>query len=289
VSPALIAHLVQVAAEPAQPTMTTAETVLFWIVAPIIVIAASSLLWVRRAVYVAASVMLTMVGLAFLYVANSAPFLGVVQVVVYTGAIMMLFVFVLMLVGVDVADSFIEEIRGQRFAAVICGIGLAAVLGGALWAATLPDSLGIPEPGEGGNPRAVAEVLFSDYPFTLEIVGTLLIIAAVGAVVMTHRVRLRPHVGQKERSIARFKSGGIVTPFPAPGVYAGHNAVDVAAVDADGEVIETSVPEVLRMRGQVRRVDPYTQRAVALGGPKPQGLLPGERPIPSEPEGGDAA
>ena len=70
----------------------------------------------------------TMLSLAVLYLAQDAPFLGVVQVVVYTGAVMMLFLFVLMLVGVDSGDSLVETLRGQRIAAVLVGIGFGALL-----------------------------------------------------------------------------------------------------------------------------------------------------------------
>jgi NADH-quinone oxidoreductase subunit J len=233
--------------------MSTAELVLFWIVAPIAVVASSALLFAKRAVVAAVCVVATMVCLAVLYVALDAPFLGIAQVVVYTGAIMMLFVFVIMLVGVDVADSFTEAIRGQRLAAVVCALGLGAVLIGAVVRAVLPDPVGIPEAESGGNPGDVAALIFSDYPFTLELVGTLLIVAAVGAVVLTHRRRLEPKKGQKELSVERVAAGTQVTPYPAPGVYAGRNAVDVPAIDAAGRPLLTSVPESVRVRGQVQR------------------------------------
>jgi NADH-quinone oxidoreductase subunit J len=242
--------------------MSTSEQVLFWIVAPIVVAGALALLVSKRAVVIACSIVLTMVGLAFLYVGMNAPFLGVVQVVVYTGAIMMLFVFVLMLVGVDISDSFVETIRGQRWIGAVGGLGLLAVLVGAVTSATLPDG---PVEKAVGEPRAVAEYLFSNYPFTLEITGTLLIVAAMGAVVLTHKTRLAKSVSQTERSIKRFRDGGQLTPYAAPGVYARHNAADIPAVDASGRPIETSVPSVVRMRGQTRRL-----RGVA------QDLLPAE-------------
>ena len=69
-----------------------------------------------------------MICLAVLYLAQDAPFLGVVQVVVYTGAVMMLFLFVLMLVGVDSGDSLVETLRGQRVAAVLAGLGFGVLL-----------------------------------------------------------------------------------------------------------------------------------------------------------------
>ena len=101
---------------------TSAEAVLFWVLGPVMVLAALGLLFARKAVHAAMSVVVVMISLAFLYVAQDAPFLGVVQVVVYTGAIMMLFLFVLMLVGVDAADSLVETIRGQRWIGLLAGM-----------------------------------------------------------------------------------------------------------------------------------------------------------------------
>jgi NADH-quinone oxidoreductase subunit J len=268
--------------EVAAGAMSTAETVLFWVVAPLAVASASALVWAKRAVVAAVCVVVTMVCLAILYVALDAPFLGVAQVVVYTGAVMMLFVFVIMLVGVDVADSFTELIRGQRAASAVFAVGLLVVLVGAVVRATLPDPAGTPEAGDGGNPGEVAALVFSDYPFTLELVGTLLIVAAVGAVVLTHRSRLGPKRTQRELSIERVRAGAQVPPLPAPGVYAGRNAADVPAIDADGLAIPSSVPESLRVRGQARRVIGFAQAPFELG-PAPE---PAPEPDP-EPEGGD--
>ncbi|MDR2374296.1 MAG: NADH-quinone oxidoreductase subunit J [Bifidobacteriaceae bacterium] len=251
--------------------MTTAEQFLFWIVSPIVVAGASALLFAKRAVLAACSIMVTMVGLAFLYVGLGAPFLGVVQVVVYTGAIMMLFVFVLMLVGVDVSDSFIETIRGQRWLGAVFGIGLAAVLAGAVVRSTFTARAGADsarELAESGNVGGVAGLLFSDFAFTLEITGCLLVIAAMGAVIMTHRTRLTKPVTQPELMRQRAKRGLRLTPEPAPGNYARHNAADVPALDAEGRIIENSVPSALRIRGQVHTVRGLGQDLLP-GGPPP--------------------
>ena len=115
---------------------TTAEAVLFWTLGPIMVLAALSLLFAKKAVHAALAVIVVMISLAFLYVAQDAVFLGVVQVVVYTGAVMMLFLFVLMLVGVDSSDSLVETIRGQRWIGLLAGIGLGVVLVGVVGRAT---------------------------------------------------------------------------------------------------------------------------------------------------------
>src|SRR6188508_1205619 len=100
----------------------------FWILAPIMVIAALGILFVRKAVHAALLLAVVMISLAVLYAALDAPFLFAVQIIVYTGAILMLFLFVVMLVGVDASDSVVETIRGQRVFAVIVGLVFAAMM-----------------------------------------------------------------------------------------------------------------------------------------------------------------
>ncbi|MDR0432919.1 MAG: NADH-quinone oxidoreductase subunit J [Bifidobacteriaceae bacterium] len=264
----------------ASGAMSSAEMILFWVVAPIAVISASALIFARRAVTAAVCLVATMVCLAVLYVALDAPFLAMAQVVVYTGAVMMLFVFVLMLVGVDVSDSARETIRGQRMATIVFGIGLVAVFGGAIFRAVLPAPVGIRQEQSGNNPEHVASMIFADYPFTLELVGVLLIAAALGAVVMTHRTRLTPRRTQRERSKERVRSSQ-VTPYPAPGVYAGRNATDVPAVDAEGRAIETSVPDAIRARGQARQLTGIAHLEIeSAEPPEPDPDAPSRAPEP---------
>jgi len=85
----------------------------FWVLAPIMVAAALGILFSRKAVHAALLLAVVMISLAILYAVQDAPFLFVVQIIVYTGAILMLFLFVLMLVGVDAADSVVETIPGS--------------------------------------------------------------------------------------------------------------------------------------------------------------------------------
>lgn len=258
---------------------STGEEVLFWCLAPIMVLAALGLVFARRAVYAAMSVVVVMVSLAVLYVAQEAPFLGVVQVIVYTGAVMMLFLFVLMLVGVDASDSFVDALRGQRWVAALVGLGLGAVLVGVVLRAGDIAPVGMTQANAQGNPAGVAHVLFGDFVFTLEVVGILLITAAVGAIVLTHRQRLTRRISQKELADARVASAGRLTPLPAPGVYAHSNAMDVAALGADGRPLEQSVPRVLRVRGQERSVaEVHAQLPPDAG----TGSTPPERAITGE-------
>ena len=106
----------------------TPEAVLFWILAPLAVVAALGMLFAKKAVHSALLLAWVMVTLAIFYIAQDAIFLGIVQIVVYTGAVMMLFLFILMLVGVDSADSLVESIRGQRSAAIVAAIGLSGLI-----------------------------------------------------------------------------------------------------------------------------------------------------------------
>src|SRR5690554_4237290 len=100
----------------------------FWLLAPLAVIGALGMVLARNAVHSALWLVLVMLTLGVFYVIQQAPFLGLVQVVVYTGAVMMLFLFVLMLIGRDATDSIIELLRGQRIVAVLLGLGLAVLL-----------------------------------------------------------------------------------------------------------------------------------------------------------------
>jgi NADH-quinone oxidoreductase subunit J len=250
-------------------TPSAAEAALFWVLAPIMVLAAAGLLFTRKAVHAALCVITVMISLAFLYVAQEAPFLGVVQVVVYTGAVMMLFLFVLMLVGVDASDSLVETIRGQRWIGWIAALGLGVVLVGVVGRAVYPDAVGLSAANADTNPVGVARIIFGQHVFGLEVVGALLVTAALGALVLTHRQRLRPVVKQPERAAARVAGGHRLTPLPAPGVYARHNAMDVPALDPQGNPIEESVPRVLRIRGQEAgtaeyRADTYRRAVTAV-------------------------
>lgn len=243
-------------------TTSAGEAVIFWILAPLMVLAALGLVFARKAVYAAMSMIFVMVSLAVLYVANEAPFLGIVQVVVYTGAVMMLFLFVLMLVGVDASSSMIETIKGQRWIAALLGLGVGTLLVTVVLRATFAPAIGLEAANAVTNPVGVARILMGDFVFDLEVVAVLLVTAALAALVLTHRRRLTPKIGQKERADARMASGAHPVNLPAPGVYARHNAMDVPALDPYGNPIDASVSRVLRIRGQEHLLD---QEVTTLG------------------------
>ena len=224
----------------------TGEVVAFWVLGAIAVAGALGVVAAPKAVYSALSLASTMIALAVIYVAQDALFLGVVQVVVYTGAVMMLFLFVLMLIGVDSAQSLTETIRGQRIAAVLAGLGFGALLIAGIGAGVTGGFAGLQQANEGGNVEGLAQLIFTRYVWAFELTSALLITAALGAMVLAHRERLKPRKTQREMAIDRFRGGGRPTPMPNPGVYARRNAVDTQARLPDGSDDESSVSPTIR-------------------------------------------
>ncbi|MFE6686539.1 NADH-quinone oxidoreductase subunit J [Streptomyces sp. NPDC057743] len=238
----------------AATTTSSGEAVQFWLLGIVAVAGALCTILMKRAVHSALSLAGTMIVLAIFYLANGAYFLGIVQIVVYTGAIMMLFLFVVMLVGVTAADSLKETLKGQRWLAAGLGLGFGILLIAGIGNASLKEFNGLGEANAGGNVQGLAALIFTKYVFAFEITGALLITAVVGAMVLTHRERTERARTQRERSEARIREGKQVTPLPAPGVYARHNAVDIPGLLPDGTPSELTVSPTLRERGQVRDV-----------------------------------
>jgi NADH-quinone oxidoreductase subunit J len=211
----------------------------------------------HKAVHSALWVALTMINLSVLYVVQSAPFLGVTQVVVYTGAVMMLFLFVLMIVGVDASDSLVETIKGQRRVAILAGvvlvIALVLLLGNSfsIQAAELANA----DSAYGGNVQGIAALLFGKYVLIFELTSALLITAAVGAMVLAHKERTAPRKTQAVMAKELFASGNYKGPLPSPGVYARHNSVDTPALLPDGSVSEISLPGPIVARGSAKPVN----------------------------------
>jgi len=232
---------------------STAEAVAFWILGAIAVAGAVGVVAAPKAVYSAIFLASTMIALAMLYVAQDALFLGVVQVVVYTGAVMMLFLFVLMLIGVDSSESLVETLRGQRIAALVAGVGFGILLiaGIGSVSTTLASGggfAGLAQANAGGNVEGLAALIFTKYLWAFEITSALLITAALGAMVLAHRERFERRKTQRELAIERFRPGGHPTTLPSSGVYARHNAVDMPARLPDGSDSMLSVSSILNPR-----------------------------------------
>lgn len=226
---------------------STSEAVLFWILGTVAVIGAVGMVTASKAVYSAMFLAMTMIVLAVFYIAQDALFLGVVQVVVYTGAVMMLFLFVMMLIGIDTAESLVETIRGQRIATALAGLGFGVLLIAGIGTASTAFT-GLAQANAGGNVEGLAVLIFTRYLWGFEVTSALLITAAIGAMVLAHRERFDRRKTQRELSQERFAGHGRPTPLPSPGVYARHNAVDIPALLPDGSYAEASVSKILTPR-----------------------------------------
>lgn len=248
--------------------LSTGETTVFWILAPVALAGAFGTVLARNAIHSALFLVLTMGSLGAFYFVQEAPFLGAVQIIVYTGAIMILFLFVLMLVGRDSSDSIVETLRGQRVAATLFGIGFAALAAGGLYRA-LDDTplVGLAAANaDGGNVTRIAELLFTKYLFAFELTSALLITAAVGAMVLAH-VEREPGERRTQRQMARDRiRSGRPSPLPGPGVFASHDSIATPALLPDGSV----APESLS-----RLVEPRMPDEPELGRPAPGGPDPG--------------
>jgi NADH-quinone oxidoreductase subunit J len=231
----------------AGPAAETSRLIGFWVLAIVSVGAALGMVLARKAVHCAVLLAVVMLSLAILYLMLGAPFLALVQIIVYTGAVLMLFLFVLMIVGISAADSIIETIRGQRLWATLGGIAmlvlLSLVIGNAVIGPAAPNSAKFGN----ANVTTLANLIFTRYLYPFEITSALLITAAVGAMVLAHRERIRPKPTQRDLAAQRVASGR-PAPLPGPGTYAQHNAVDMPALLPDGSQSELSVSPVLSGR-----------------------------------------
>ena len=247
-----------VAAGPVGLESNTGETVTFWVCATLAVIGALGTVLSRKAVHSALFIAMTMINLAILYVAQDAPFLGMVQIIVYTGAVMMLFVFVLMVVGVDASDSLVETLKGQRVLAGVAFVGfLGLLLAGVIGSLDGTTVAGLNEANaeHGGNVQGIGVLIFTRYLLAFEVTSALLITAAVGAMILTHRERVEPRKTQAQLSTEKFAPDRHPVNKPNPGVYARNNAVDMPALLPDGSIAVESVPGPLRLDGETRDAD----------------------------------
>ena len=225
---------------------STGEAVAFWVLAPLALVAAVMMVLSRNAVHAALFLAAVMLSLAGLYAAQDAPFLAAVQVIVYTGAILMLFLFVLMLVGVDSSDSLVETLRGQRALTTVVAVSFAGLLIGAIGAAVDDEAdVGLAAANAEGNVIGIARLLFTRYVFAFEVTSALLITAALGAMVLAHKERTEPRKSQRQLARERF-AGADPFPLPGPGVFAGRDSIATPALLPDGSHAPGSIAPTLR-------------------------------------------
>lgn len=230
--------------------VSTGEAVTFWILGPLALAGGLGMVFARNAVHSALFLVMAMLSIAVLYIVQQAPFLGFAQIIVYTGAVMMLFLFVLMLVGRDSSDSVVEVLRGQRLAGLVFGVGLAVLLVGAMarsLTTVVPVGLEAGGAGSTNNVSGLGLLIFTDYLFAFELTAALLMVAALGALVLS-LAQSQAHAkrGQRETVIARLRGEHArISPLPGPGVYATANSVAVPALLPDGSIAPESLSEII--------------------------------------------
>lgn len=266
-------NLLAVAASPLSQTYGLGQSIFFWICATCMVALGIGILVLRKAVHSAICMIGVMICLAMMYVSLGAKFLGVVQIVVYTGAVMTLILFIIMMIGVSASDNYRRTRAGLRWGAGVLGLVGMIIYGFVAYLAYLPTTGTIPAVkteagGTDSNPVLVALSIFTDHMFTMEVVGGLLIIAAIGAMSLTHSDLLRKVFRQPETSAARLLEyqarGTHPGQRPAPGVYAETNAVDAPAISGETEsAVKSSVMPALRARQAERTLGEGAPSVVA--------------------------
>ena len=242
--------------------MVTASQWAFWLLAPIMVLAALVMVFAKKPVHSALSLAVVMICLAVQYASQEAPFLFVVQIIVYTGAILMLFLFVVMLVGVDSTDSLKETLKGHKVAAMIAALAFVVLLILAVGNAVTTDVIGTDHPvglgqanaAGGNNVKSLAELVFTKYVIVFEATSALLITAAVGTMVLAHGEADKKK-SQRERETDRMAAyaehGSHPGVRPNSGVYARTNQIGAPALLPDGTVAQDSISGTLATRGAI--------------------------------------
>lgn len=242
--------------------MVTASQWAFWLLAPIMVLAALVMVFAKKPVHSALSLAVVMICLAVQYASQEAPFLFVVQIIVYTGAILMLFLFVVMLVGVDSTESLKETLKGHKVAAMIAALAFVVLLILAVGNAVTTDVIGTDHPvglgqanaAGGNNVKSLAELVFTKYVLVFEATSALLITAAVGTMVLAHGEADKKK-SQRERVTDRMAAyaehGSHPGVRPNSGVYARTNQIGAPALLPDGTVAQDSISGTLATRGAI--------------------------------------
>lgn len=234
--------------------LVTGAAVAFWIFGILAVLGALGMVAFRKPVHSALSLAAMMVSLACIYASLDAPFLFVSQIIVYTGAVMMLFLFTMMIIGVDTVDSMIETIKGHRVASFImaAGFGVLLIIGIAQGAVG-GEAVGLEQANADGNVEGIADIVFGPFLYPFLITSALIMVATIAAIVLAHGEKLTPHKGQIERAQARTKAfgtdGADPGPLPGPGSYARNNSIDYPALLPDGSIAENSISPTLDVRG----------------------------------------
>ena len=182
------------------------ETFVFLVAGAIVLCGALGVVLSKNPVHSALSLVATLFGVAVLFVAQEANFLAAVQVIVYAGAIVVLFLFVIMLLGVDrTEDVSVEPLVGQRAAALTVGVMVFALpvlaLASTEWQATGRRS-NVGSLAERPDVESIGEVVFTRYLLAFELTSVLLVIAVVGAVMLARRSPIQDEIPVAENTVA---------------------------------------------------------------------------------------
>jgi len=215
------------------------ELVVFVVAAAICLGGAAGVILNRNPVHAALSLVATLFGIAVLFIAQEAHFLAAVQVIVYAGAIVILFLFVLMLLGVDRAEDLtVEPIKGQRIAAAIVGIGILGLTLIALASTSFEATGARPEAGAANEvAEGVADIdqlgesLFTAYLFAFEITSVVMVVAIVGAVMMSRKVRREDRI-EDPLTVAHAAQLEARAATAGPGEGVGTDTADAEEVEA---------------------------------------------------------
>jgi NADH-quinone oxidoreductase subunit J len=238
--------------------MVAMPTVVFWIFAPIIVLLSFGMILARKIVHSALCLIGVMVCLAIIYASLDAPFLFVAQIMVYTGSVMMLFLFTMMLMGVDSVEEFKESVKGHRILSAIVLLALLVLLIAAVATAIGYSPLGLDQVNDasGGNAVGIAFSLFSRYAFVFELASALVITAALAAMVLSHHEALAPKERQRaklERAMREYAATGEnLVGRPSSGVFARDNSIMAPAPLPDGSTALTSISPTLVERDAMK-------------------------------------
>lgn len=229
-----------------------AGQVMSWFLAIVIVAAALGMVLSRKLIHSALCLLLVMIGIAVEYATLQAPFVFAVQIVVYAGAIMVMFIFIVMMVGSDPISSGKDPIPGQRVAAIIMALAVVIVMASAIMLVSWQDPAGMDKAhaAAGGNIAGLGTLIFGRYVVLFEVVSALLTIGTVGAIVLTLRTRIKNRPTQHEYMEARLKAyaehGVDMGAMPSTGVYAVTNAMDVPALLPDGSEATFTLPQSMQ-------------------------------------------
>ena len=248
---------------------TWPDVLVFAAAAAVILVGSVGVVTSRNPVHAALSLVMTLFGVAVLFIEQEADFLAAVQIIVYAGAIVVLFLFVIMFLGVDREENVgFEPLRGQRPLAVglvILGTTGLLLLGQvSRWTTGAPHVAGSDGGPQSNNVNLIGKSVFTTYLFPFEATAALLVIAVVGAVVLARRPR-NPESGGADHV------GG-----PGPGAVAG---------DPDRSSTAEDAAEAGRAPDRVTGADPATVAPVASAGTGPSGSAATEVPTRKEATG----